>query len=97
MIKLFLHISPKEQAERFRERIADPTKNWKVSADDPAKRTKWDEERNAYRARRAPASTSLQALFPEAWLTSWRPDRSAGRLTASDFWRAGTRPDFRKH
>jgi PPK2 family polyphosphate:nucleotide phosphotransferase len=50
IIKLFLHISREEQAERFRERIANPTKNWKFSPDDLAKREKWDEYMNAYRA-----------------------------------------------
>ena len=38
VVKLFLNISEEEQAKRFRERIADRTKNWKFSADDLAKR-----------------------------------------------------------
>ena len=50
VVKLFLHISPKEQAERFHERISDPTKNWKFSPDDLVKRAKWDEYMTAYRA-----------------------------------------------
>jgi PPK2 family polyphosphate:nucleotide phosphotransferase len=50
VVKLMLHISQKEQAERFRERIADPTKNWKFSPDDLAKRERWDDYMTAYRA-----------------------------------------------
>jgi PPK2 family polyphosphate:nucleotide phosphotransferase len=49
VVKLFLHISQEAQAKRFRARIADPTKNWKFSPDDLAKRAKWDEYMTAYR------------------------------------------------
>ena len=50
VVKLFLHISQEEQAKRFRERISDPTKNWKFSPDDLVKRAKWDDYMTAYRA-----------------------------------------------
>jgi PPK2 family polyphosphate:nucleotide phosphotransferase len=49
VVKLMLHISEKEQADRFRERLADPTKNWKFSPDDLAKRERWDDYMTAYR------------------------------------------------
>jgi PPK2 family polyphosphate:nucleotide phosphotransferase len=35
VIKLFLHISREEQAERLRARLADPTKQWKFNPADP--------------------------------------------------------------
>jgi PPK2 family polyphosphate:nucleotide phosphotransferase len=50
VVKLFLNISEDEQASRFRARLEDHTKNWKFSADDLAKRSKWDEYMTAYRA-----------------------------------------------
>jgi PPK2 family polyphosphate:nucleotide phosphotransferase len=59
VVKLFLHISREEQAERFRERIANPRKNWKFSADDLAKREKWDEYMTAYRAMIERTSTGV--------------------------------------
>jgi PPK2 family polyphosphate:nucleotide phosphotransferase len=59
IVKLFLHISPDAQAERFRERIADPAKNWKFSADDLAKRTKWSEYMTAYRGMLEKTSTAV--------------------------------------
>jgi PPK2 family polyphosphate:nucleotide phosphotransferase len=34
LVKVFLHVSKEEQAERFRERIADPEKQWKFRRDD---------------------------------------------------------------
>lgn len=48
IVKLFLHVSPEEQAERFLERLTDPTKNWKFNVDDLAKRDKWDLYMDAY-------------------------------------------------
>jgi PPK2 family polyphosphate:nucleotide phosphotransferase len=50
IIKLLLYISKDEQAKRFRERIQDPTKNWKFSADDLKEREHWDEYIKAYDA-----------------------------------------------
>jgi PPK2 family polyphosphate:nucleotide phosphotransferase len=50
VVKLFLNISEEEQAKRFRDRMSDRTKNWKFSADDLTKRTKWVEYMAAYRA-----------------------------------------------
>jgi PPK2 family polyphosphate:nucleotide phosphotransferase len=49
VVKLFLHISKEAQVKRFRERIADPRKNWKFSPDDLAKRARWEEYMAAYR------------------------------------------------
>ena len=34
LVKLFLHTSDAEQLRRFQERIATPTKRWKMSAED---------------------------------------------------------------
>ena len=34
LVKLFLHTSDGEQLRRFQERIASPTKRWKMSAED---------------------------------------------------------------
>jgi PPK2 family polyphosphate:nucleotide phosphotransferase len=49
VVKLFLNISLEEQAKRFQQRITDPRKNWKFSADDLAKRARWDDYMQAYR------------------------------------------------
>jgi polyphosphate kinase 2 (PPK2 family) len=48
VVKLFLHISREEQAERFRERLEDETKNWKFDEDDLRKREQWDAYQDAY-------------------------------------------------
>ena len=46
--KFFLHVSKKEQKRRFLERIDDPLKNWKFSANDAAERDYWDDYMAAY-------------------------------------------------
>ncbi|MDO3628769.1 polyphosphate kinase 2 family protein [Mucilaginibacter sp. BT774] len=48
IVKFFLHVSRKEQKERFIERIDDPKKNWKFSATDVKERAFWDEYMHAY-------------------------------------------------
>ena len=46
--KFFLHVSNKEQKMRFLERIEEPEKNWKFSADDAKEREHWDDYMAAY-------------------------------------------------
>ena len=46
--KFFLHLSRKEQKKRFLERLENPEKNWKFSADDVRERKFWDEYMEAY-------------------------------------------------
>jgi PPK2 family polyphosphate:nucleotide phosphotransferase len=46
--KFFLHVSKKEQKRRFLERIDDPLKNWKFSANDANERDYWDDYMEAY-------------------------------------------------
>src|SRR5262250_3143409 len=46
--KFFLHVSKKEQKQRFLDRIEDPLKNWKFSSNDANERDYWDHYMNAY-------------------------------------------------
>jgi PPK2 family polyphosphate:nucleotide phosphotransferase len=46
--KFFLHVSKKEQKKRFLERLENPEKNWKYSADDVRERKFWDDYMEAY-------------------------------------------------
>lgn len=48
LLKFFLHISREEQAERFRERLANPHKNWKFSHGDLKTRELWPDYMDAY-------------------------------------------------
>ncbi len=48
IVKLFLHISPQEQAERQRDRQRDPEERWKFNPDDLGDRKLWPEFMAAY-------------------------------------------------
>ena len=41
ILKFYLHISPEEQLERFRQRLDDPNRNWKISDSDYKEREYW--------------------------------------------------------
>ncbi|MES2521415.1 MAG: PPK2 family polyphosphate kinase [Gemmatimonadota bacterium] len=47
--KCMLHVSRDEQGERLRERLEDPTKNWKFRLGDLEDRALWDDYTEAYR------------------------------------------------
>jgi polyphosphate kinase 2 (PPK2 family) len=46
--KFFLHVSKKEQKRRFLERLENPKKHWKFSANDIKERAFWDDYMAAY-------------------------------------------------
>ena len=46
--KFFLHVSKEEQKKRFLQRLENPDKNWKFSANDIRERAYWDDYMNAY-------------------------------------------------
>jgi len=41
LAKIFLHITPEEQMRRFRARLTDPLKRWKLSYEDFRNRDRW--------------------------------------------------------
>ncbi|QBR72947.1 polyphosphate kinase [Beijerinckiaceae bacterium] len=43
LVKIFLHITPDEQMRRFRDRLFDPVKRWKLSYEDFRNRTRWSD------------------------------------------------------
>ncbi len=47
-VKIFLHLSKKEQKKRILARIDDPEKNWKFSASDLEERKLWDKYQDAF-------------------------------------------------
>ncbi|MBC7391528.1 MAG: polyphosphate kinase 2 family protein [Opitutaceae bacterium] len=48
ILKFFLHISKKEQLQRFEDRKNDPDKNWKYNPDDLEFQELWNNYRDAY-------------------------------------------------
>jgi polyphosphate kinase 2 (PPK2 family) len=47
LVKLFLHITPDEQMRRFRNRLANPLRRWKLSYEDFRNRGRWPEYETA--------------------------------------------------
>lgn len=48
IIKFFLHITPEEQLARFKQRLDDPARNWKISDGDYKEREYWDAYTSAF-------------------------------------------------
>ena len=48
VLKFFLNVSKKEQKKRFLERLEQPEKNWKFSANDAKERAYWGDYMDAY-------------------------------------------------
>src|SRR6516165_9067665 len=48
ILKFFLHISPEEQLERFKQRLDDPSRHWKISENDYSERKLWPAYLEAY-------------------------------------------------
>ena len=48
IVKFYLHISPEEQLERFKQRLDDPSRHWKISESDYSERELWPQYVDAY-------------------------------------------------
>jgi PPK2 family polyphosphate:nucleotide phosphotransferase len=57
ILKFFLHISPEEQLSRFKQRLDDPARNWKISESDYSERELWPNYVEAYEDAMALTST----------------------------------------
>jgi PPK2 family polyphosphate:nucleotide phosphotransferase len=63
ILKFYLHISSEEQLARFRERLDDPSKRWKISESDYQERRFWDEYMRAYEEALSRCSTDHAPWF----------------------------------
>jgi PPK2 family polyphosphate:nucleotide phosphotransferase len=63
IIKFFLHISKQEQLERFKDRLDDPTRHWKISESDYSERERWDDYTEAFEDALSKCSTKHAPWF----------------------------------
>ncbi len=63
ILKFYLHIDPEEQLERFRQRIEDPTRHWKISDGDYGERPYWDAYTEAFEDLLSKCSTEHAPWF----------------------------------
>jgi len=75
IVKIFLHISKDEQAERFQDRIDDPTKCWKFRVGDLDDRTLWGDYRRAFEEAVSRTSTADAPWYvvpaDRKWYRNW--------------------------
>lgn len=63
VLKFFLHISSEEQLARFKARLEDPTKQWKISESDYLERRSWNDYMTAYEEALSRCSTEHAPWF----------------------------------
>jgi PPK2 family polyphosphate:nucleotide phosphotransferase len=63
ILKFFLHISPEEQLARFRQRLEDPSRHWKISEADYAERELWPQYVEAYEEAMEKTSTEYAPWY----------------------------------
>jgi PPK2 family polyphosphate:nucleotide phosphotransferase len=63
ILKFYLHISPEEQLARFKDRLDDPTRQWKISEADYSEREYWPHYIEAYEEALEQTSTKRAPWF----------------------------------
>lgn len=80
ILKFMLHISRKEQAERLRERLDDPEKQWKFNPADLEERKRWDHYMAAYQAMLTRCSTAHAPWYLVPSDRKWRRNAIVARI-----------------
>jgi PPK2 family polyphosphate:nucleotide phosphotransferase len=80
IVKVMLHISPEEQAERLLARLDDPTKRWKYNVADVEERSRWREYQEAYEAVLTRCSTSAAPWYVVPADRKWYRDWAVAQL-----------------
>lgn len=79
IVKLYLHISKEEQAERFQARLDDPTKRWKFRTGDLEERKRWDDYIAAFEEAISRTSTDVAPWYvipaDRKWYRNWAISR----------------------
>ena len=63
ILKFFLYISKEEQLARFKDRLDDPARQWKISNSDYSERELWDDYIDAFEAALSNCSTDYAPWF----------------------------------
>lgn len=80
VVKVFLHISKKEQRERLQERLDDPGKRWKFELGDLETRRRWDELMAAYEEALTETSTEWAPWYVVPADHKWVRNVAVARL-----------------
>jgi PPK2 family polyphosphate:nucleotide phosphotransferase len=82
ILKFFLNISPEEQLERFKLRLDDPARHWKISEYDYAERAFWSDYVHAYEDALSKTSTKDAPWFVIPSNNKWFRNLAVARIVA---------------
>jgi len=82
ILKFYLHIDPDEQLERFKQRIEDPARHWKISDGDYAERPFWDAYTEAFEDALGKCSTEHAPWFIIPSNHKWFRNLAISRIVA---------------
>ncbi len=82
ILKFYLHIDPDEQLARFKQRIDDPTRHWKISDGDYAERPFWDAYTEAFEDALGKTSTEYAPWFIIPSNHKWFRNLAVSRIVA---------------
>ncbi|MDZ4840630.1 MAG: PPK2 family polyphosphate kinase [Hyphomicrobium aestuarii] len=85
VVKLFLHISKDEQLARFKARLDDPLKVWKIGLDDFEQRAKWDDNLAAYEDAITNTSTATAPWYIVPSNRKWYRDLVISEIMTETF------------
>jgi len=80
VLKFFLHISKDEQLERFKRRLDDPWRRWKISEADYEEREHWDEYTGAFEEMLYRTSTGYAPWFVVPANNKWFRDIAVSHI-----------------
>lgn len=82
ILKFFLHITPEEQLARFKLRLEDPSRQWKISNSDYAERKFWPQYVEAYEEALARTSSAHAPWFVIPANHKWFRDLAISQIIA---------------
>lgn len=91
ILKFFLHISKQEQLKRFKARLDDPSKRWKISEADYTERKRWDAYVAAYDDALSRCSTGPAPWFIIPSDHKWFRNLAIARIVVATLDRLGMR------
>ncbi len=80
IVKFFLHISKEEQLKRFKQRLDDPDRQWKISEADYSERELWDRYQSAYEDALGQCSTDEAPWYVIPSDHKWFRDLAIARI-----------------
>jgi len=85
IVKFYLHIDKKEQLARFKQRLDDPAKQWKISEADYKERAFWDDYQRAYEDAISKCSTDYAPWYVIPANHKWFRNLTISRILVETF------------